>query len=94
MLHFIKRNSVISALSSSKTRHLTFNYSRRQTVQANVSLPFAKPKEGSFIQETPHIENTFLGDAVLQRNLKRILPNEVSRTMAMLDLYNLLLKPI
>ena len=42
-------------------------------------LPFAKAKEGAFCQQSPFLENSFEGDAFLQRNLKRILPEDVSR---------------
>jgi len=40
-------------------------------------LPFAKAKEGAFCQQSPFLENSFEGDAFLQRNLKRILPEDV-----------------
>jgi hypothetical protein len=44
----------------------------------NTHIPFSKAKEGNFIQDAPHLENSFEGDALLQRNLQRILPIEVS----------------
>lgn len=40
---------------------------------------FAKPREGPFVQQSPYLENSFNGDAFLQRNLERILPQEVSK---------------
>ncbi|XP_057372838.1 acyl-CoA dehydrogenase family member 11-like [Daphnia carinata] len=43
----------------------------------SVGIPFAKAKEGSFVQDAPHLENSFEGDAFLKRNLERLLPNEV-----------------
>lgn len=42
-----------------------------------IGIPFAKAKEGSFVQDAPHLENSFEGDAFLKRNLERILPNDV-----------------
>lgn len=45
---------------------------------SKISIPFAKAKGGSFVQDAPHLENSFEGDAFLRRNLQRILPTEVS----------------
>lgn len=42
------------------------------------SLPFARAKKGTFFQQSPFLENSFEGDAFLQRNLKRILSNDVT----------------
>lgn len=46
---------------------------------SKISIPFAKAKGGSFVQDAPHLENSFDGDAFLRRNLQRILPSELSR---------------
>lgn len=49
-----------------------------KNVSSKINIPFAKAKEGSFVQDAPHLENSFEGDAFLRRNLQRILPTEVS----------------
>ena len=32
------------------------------------SIPFAKAKGGQFVQDAPHLENSYEGDVFLQRN--------------------------
>ena len=40
-------------------------------------IPFSRPKYGNFTQEMPKLENQFVGDAFLQKYLRRVLPKEV-----------------
>lgn len=68
-------NKIVSSVSYKlHTRFISFTNFNCNTL----GIPFSKAKEGSFIQDAPHMENSFEGDALLQRNLQRILPSEVS----------------
>jgi len=47
-------------------------------------LPFARAKAGNFRQQSPFLENSFEGDAFFQRNLKRLLLDDVSKLLVLL----------
>lgn len=55
---------------------LVRNVSNSSFIRPN-DLPFARAKKGDFCQPAPFLENSFDGDAFLQRSLKRLLPNDV-----------------
>ena len=67
----LRRNTIYLT----KARYLTLSV---HDCNSQIGIPFAKPHGGSFVQDAPHLENSFEGDAFLRRNLQRILPAEVS----------------
>ena len=69
------RQSVsVKRLLAASLQFSTSCVSRSSAAEHN--YPFAKARAGSFVQEAPRLENSFLGDTFLRRNLERILPKD------------------
>lgn len=78
MLPLLRLKKQLSVFYKRNTRFLSLKINELEEPFSNISIPFAIAKKGGFVQDVPHLENSFEGDAFLQRNLKRILPQEVS----------------
>ena len=64
---------------SSTSGHLRNPQTHGETeIHKQAAEIFAKSRQGTFFQTPPFLENSFEGDAFLQRNLQRILPQDVS----------------
>lgn len=63
---------------SSTSGHLRNPQTHGETeIHKQAAEIFAKSRQGTFFQTPPFLENSFEGDAFLQRNLQRILPQDV-----------------
>lgn len=74
---YVFRNKVSQSILKQRSPR-SLSISVHQLEHPCLDIPFAKAKGGDFVQDSPHLENSFEGDAFLQRNLQRVLPHEVS----------------
>ena len=80
-LHVGTLNRSVYTYTSRCQRNLSVNeHFSTETSTVSETIPFSKAQSGPFVQCAPYLENSFEGDVFLQRNLKRILPEEVILT--------------